>query len=262
MVTDSLFGSDNFGVVSLWLFLAIAGRYLLVAGGFFWVFYGWQAQIWFPRRLNRTAYRSGQLIHEVKWSLVTSAVFAVAGALSIALWRRGWTAIYAQISHYGWLYFWLSIFLAMLLHETYYYWFHRWMHLPRVFPVVHKVHHISLVTSPWTAFSFHPWEALIQALFLPLLVICLPLHPWAIAIYLTIMTLSSVVNHLNIEIGPGWLLNSWLGKALISATHHSLHHTQLKYNFGLYFRFWDQWLRTESPSLNRLYSRSAPDQEP
>jgi hypothetical protein len=40
------------------------------------------------------------------------------------------------------------------------------------------------------------------------------------------------------------------GKWLIGATHHSLHHKQFKYNYGLYFTFWDKWKKTESP----LYS--------
>lgn len=249
MTPEYLFSSDNFLYIAFWLFLAVAGRYLLVAGLFFAFFYGIQSLKWQPRRINTTSYRQGQIAQEITWSVVTSAIFAISGALTILLWRDGKTAIYKNIDDYGFIYFFISIILAMLIHETYYYWLHRWMHLPKIFPLVHKIHHTSLVTSPWTAFSFHPWEALIQALFLPLLVILLPLNAWAILIYLTVMTLSSVINHLNIEIGPQWILKSWLGRLLISATHHSLHHTQLKYNFGLYFRFWDQWLGTESPLL-------------
>jgi sterol desaturase/sphingolipid hydroxylase (fatty acid hydroxylase superfamily) len=109
------------------------------------------------------------------------------------------------------------------------------------------VHHDSLVASPWTAFSFHPLEAVLEAIVLPLMVLFLPLHPYIIVLQLTIMTLSSVINHLDIEIYPKGFEKHWLGKWIIGATHHSLHHTQFRFNFGLYFTFWDKWMYTESP---------------
>ena len=60
------------------------------------------------------------------------------------------------------------------------------------------------------------------------------------------MTFSSVINHLDIEIYPK-NPNNILTKWVIGATHHSLHHKQFKYNFGLYFTFWDKIEKTESP---------------
>jgi Delta7-sterol 5-desaturase len=44
-----------------------------------------------------------------------------------------------------------------------------------------------------------------------------------------------------------------LGRWLIGATHHSLHHKQFRYNYGLYFTFWDKWKRTESPLYEHLF---------
>jgi Delta7-sterol 5-desaturase len=44
-----------------------------------------------------------------------------------------------------------------------------------------------------------------------------------------------------------------IGRGLIGATHHSLHHKQFKYNYGLYFTFWDKWKRTESPVYEQLF---------
>jgi Delta7-sterol 5-desaturase len=147
----------------------------------------------------------------------------------------------------------LSLAVAMLAHETYYYWLHRWMHQPRIFRIVHKVHHDSNITSPWTAFSFHPLEGVLQAVFLPLLLMVLPMHLYVIILQLTIMTLSSVINHLDIEIYPKRFYKHFLGKWLIGATHHSLHHKQFKYNYGLYFTFWDKWKGTESPWYEGLF---------
>jgi sterol desaturase/sphingolipid hydroxylase (fatty acid hydroxylase superfamily) len=64
------------------------------------------------------------------------------------------------------------------------------------------------------------------------------------------MTFSSVINHLDIEIYPKNSGKSW-GKWVIGATHHSLHHKQFKYNFGLYFTFWDRLKKTESPGFEK-----------
>ncbi|HVK97181.1 MAG TPA: sterol desaturase family protein, partial [Flavisolibacter sp.] len=108
-------------------------------------------------------------------------------------------------------------------------------------------------TSPWTAFSFHPLEGLLQAIFLPALLFLMPMHLYVLIFQLTFMTFSSVVNHLDIEIYPKKFNKHSVGKWLIGATHHSLHHKQFKYNYGLYFTFWDKWKKTESPAYHQLF---------
>jgi sterol desaturase/sphingolipid hydroxylase (fatty acid hydroxylase superfamily) len=45
-----------------------------------------------------------------------------------------------------------------------------------------------------------------------------------------------------------------MGKWIIGATHHSLHHKQFKYNYGLYFTFWDKLKKTESPLFDKLFA--------
>ena len=72
-----------------------------------------------------------------------------------------------------------------------------------------------------------------------------PMHYSVILFQLIIMTVSSVINHLDIEIYPKNCYNTF-GKWIIGATHHSRHHKQFKYNYGLYFTFWDRLKKTES----------------
>jgi sterol desaturase/sphingolipid hydroxylase (fatty acid hydroxylase superfamily) len=67
------------------------------------------------------------------------------------------------------------------------------------------------------------------------------------------MTFSSVINHLDIEVYPKGFYKHFFGRWLIGATHHSLHHKQFKYNYGLYFTFWDKWKGTESPLYAQLF---------
>jgi sterol desaturase/sphingolipid hydroxylase (fatty acid hydroxylase superfamily) len=228
------------------IFLIVVIRYFLIAGGFFAVFYAWRPERFSKRKINTKAHPKGQFWYEFRYSLITSVIFAFMGAATVVLWQKGYTAIYTDIENYGWFWFFLSVPVAMFIHETYYYWLHRWMHRPKVYKAIHKVHHNSLITSPWTAFSFHPIEGLLEGIILPLIVIFLPMHPIAILAHLTIMTLTSVINHLDVEIYPKNTLKHPFGKLWIGASHHSLHHQKFTCNYGLYFRVWDRWMGTES----------------
>ncbi len=241
-------------MLTLIFFVIIIARYFLVAGLFYFVFYVWVPDKWKERKINPKAYDPKQLKKEIKWSVITTFIFSVAGTIAVVLWQQGFTKVYTGIDEYGWWYLPVSLIAFMFLQETYYYWIHRWMHIPSVFRIVHKVHHDSRIASPFTAFSFHPIEGLLQAIFLPLLLMILPMHYYVIIILLTIMTFSSVINHLDIEIYPGGA-HSFLATWLIGATHHSLHHKQYKYNYGLYFTFWDKIKKTESPEFNKLFKK-------
>ena len=231
-------------------FVAIVVRYFLAAGIFYLYYFRWKSDQFKGRVLSRRRLRKNQVRKEILWSIKSSAVFALVGVGAYWLWEQGLTAIYLDPAAYGYWYLPVSLVVAMLIHETYYYWVHRWMHLPGVYKYVHKVHHDSLTPTPWTAFSFHPWESLIEALILPLILLVIPMHVGVLLFYLLLMTISSVVNHLDIEIYPESFRKSWLGKQLIDATHHHYHHSEFKTNYGLYFTFWDKLMRTESPKMS------------
>lgn len=242
------------------MFVVVIGRYLLIAGLFHMLFYKWFPGNWQSRKINARAYKQDQFKKEVRWSTITAALFALAGSIMLVLWQKGYTKVYLKVDDYPLWWIPLSLVVAMLLHETYYYWLHRWMHHPSIFKIVHKVHHDSNITSPWTAFSFHPLEGVLQAVFLPLLLLLLPMHIYVVLTQLTIMTFSSVINHLDIEVYPKNFHKNRLGKWLIGATHHSLHHKQFKYNYGLYFTFWDKWKKTESPLYEKLFEEKTTKQ--
>jgi sterol desaturase/sphingolipid hydroxylase (fatty acid hydroxylase superfamily) len=247
-------------ILTLIFFIIITGRYFLAAGFFYIIFYMWFPAKWKSRKLNTKNYKPGQFKIEIKWSIITSLLFSIAGTVTVVLWQKGYTKVYTSADLYGWWYLPVSLVAFMLLHETYYYWLHRWMHKPSVFRRVHKVHHDSHITSPFTAFSFHPAEGFLQAIFLPIMLMILPMHYYVIIIQLTLMTISSVINHLGIEIYPKKFNDNFFGKWIIGATHHSLHHKQFKYNYGLYFTFWDKIKKTESPLFKKLFETTTQPQ--
>lgn len=237
------------------MFLMVVFRYSLVAGIFYVVFYIIDPKGFRSRKVQPPTKDKKQFKREILWSTLTSLFFALAGAGMVVLWQKGHTAIYEDIDQYSWWWLPISFLIAAILHETYYYWLHRWMHKPKVYKLIHKVHHDSHITSPWTSFSFHPGEGILQSVIIPVVILFLPMHYWTIVSLLTFMTLTSAVNHSNVEIYPKGFHRHWLGKWLIGATHHSLHHTQYRFNFGLYFTFWDKWMKTESDKYPTDFER-------
>ncbi|ELR70462.1 sterol desaturase family protein [Fulvivirga imtechensis AK7] len=244
-MSSEVTSTASFLLLTSIFFVAIVLRYFLVAGIFHLHYYVVKPGAYRYRKLGKEVNNS-QIRREILRSITSSIVFAVAGAGSFWLWQEGYTAIYLEADQYGHWYLPVSLIIAMLIHETYYYWVHRLMHHPGIFRVVHKAHHDSLSPTPWTAFSFHPWESLLEAIILPLILIIVPLHPAVIGFHLMIMTVSSVINHLGIEVYPVKFLEHPVGKLFIGATHHHLHHKEFRTNFGLYFTFWDKWMGTES----------------
>jgi Delta7-sterol 5-desaturase len=255
---ESLFKLDLtkplvFASLCLIMFVIIVSRYFILSGIFHLYFYVWKHKEWELRKINKKAYPPQQFKKEVYWSMITALIFAVFGAILGVFWQKGYTAIYLNINDFPLWWFPISIVISMFIHETYYYWLHRLMHHPKLYKQVHQIHHDSRITSAWTAFSFHPIEGILEALIMPLIVIFIPMHLYAIIIHLTIMTVTAAINHLDIEIYPRNWFGNILGKHVIGATHHSHHHKFYRFNFGLYFTFWDKWAKTESPSFEKDY---------
>ncbi|MEL7491095.1 MAG: sterol desaturase family protein [Pseudomonadota bacterium] len=221
-------------------------RYFLVAGLFYYLLWGRPAEKVRARRLADRRPQKEVVRHEIKMSLISSAIYAIPGAIIIEAYKLGGTAIYTEIGGpVGWLYLPLSVLIYLFIHDTYFYWTHRAMHLPALFKATHLTHHRSRQPTPWAAFSFHPWEALISAWILPLAAFIIPIHLGAVVFLLVFMTVYSVINHAGWEVFPRFMTNGLFGKIFISASHHNVHHKDYHANYGLYFRFWDYWMGTD-----------------
>ena len=240
-------------------FFVIFFRYVLVSLIFNVVFTIILKDRFKSRRISEALRKPNQSWREISWSALTSAIFTISGVGMVWLFENGQTAIYTDPIEYGIWYLPVSLLVAMLIHEAYYYFLHRWMHNPRIFRLFHYVHHDSIVTSPWTAFSFHPIESILQALIVPLIIIFIPMHMSVIFFLLILMTVTATINHLHIEIYPKGFANNWFGKWWIGASHHSLHHSKYRFNYGLYFTFMDKWFGTESPNYLPLFKEKTED---
>lgn len=187
-----------------------------------------------------------QIRREIWWSLASAAIYgAPAGIIAWGWQNRGWTRIYGDIHAFPLWYLPVSVLLYLIAHDSWFYWTHRWMHLPRPFRIAHAVHHASRPPTAWAAMAFHPIEAISGAVAIPLLVFVIPIHPYALGVVLTVMTVMGVTNHMGWEVFPAFMWRGPMGAWLITASHHQRHHEHYGGNYGLYFRFWDRLCGTD-----------------
>jgi sterol desaturase/sphingolipid hydroxylase (fatty acid hydroxylase superfamily) len=241
------------------LTLIIAARYLVFSGLAYWLLWQRGGEKLRARRLNRDRPMRRVIMQEIRLSLLSSAFYAAPAAVALVWWLHGGTAIYDDWTLYGGApYLLLSAFIYLVIQDTHYYWMHRLMHHPKLFSWTHAGHHRSRQPTPFASFAFDPAEAALVAWLLPAMAFVIPVHIGVVIALLTLMTVTAVMNHSGWEILPERFVNGPVGRHLISATHHSLHHQRYGKNFGLYFRFWDRLMGTDTMPEMGEASRARP----
>ena len=199
------------------------------------------------RRVRLRTPGSGQRLHELGHSLGTALVFSLVGLGVYHGVEAGIFGVYSRIADRGWLYWIASLILIVLVHDTYFYWTHRWLHHPWLFVRLHRTHHVSVAPTQWAAYSFSVREALTQAAFLPLFLVSVPTHELVLFIWMGYQVIRNVMGHCGVELIPlQWLAARWW-HCFTTTLHHDLHHASGRWNYGLYFAWWDRWCDTEHP---------------
>ena len=192
-----------------------------------------------------------QALRELGHSMLTVLVFSLVGTGVLLGYHLGLSKIYFAPGQYGWAWLVASFFVFVILHDAWFYWTHRLMHHPRMFRRVHRTHHLSVAPTPWTAYSFSPAEALVQALYLPVALLVLPVHQAVLFLWMIWMVLRNVMGHCGTELLPRAWLAGWWGRWCTTTLHHEMHHAYGRHNYGLYFVWWDRWCRTEHPEYRQ-----------
>lgn len=214
---------------------------------------GWVA----TRRLqSRIASRSDRL-REIRHSLVTVGIFAVNGYGVHLGAQYGVFAIHAALPR-GELAQAATTLAAMIIaHDAWFYWTHRAMHHPRLFRYFHRTHHRSHTPTPWAAYAFDWPEAVVQALFLPLFLSIVPVHALVLFVFLVHMIVRNVMGHAGVELFPrAWAGSPWLGW-ITTTTHHDMHHATARWNYGLYFSWWDRLMHTQHPAYLQVFEQAS-----
>ncbi len=236
-------------------FMLIIGllRYLFFAGIAFYIFYKIYDKAWRKYKIQLKLPATSDYYREIGYSLLTATIFAIVGILIFRTPLRNYTQLYRNIGDWGWWYWALSIILMLIIHDTYFYWTHRAMHHPRLFKTFHRIHHKSTNPSPWAAFAFHPLESIVEVGVIIPIVILIPIHWTALVVWLNLMMLYNVYGHLGYELYPKNFGKHPIGKWMNTSVNHNMHHKYFKGNYGLYFRFWDEWMGTTHPKYEQKY---------
>jgi sterol desaturase/sphingolipid hydroxylase (fatty acid hydroxylase superfamily) len=239
---------------SFWLTMVtkISGRYLLLATVSFLVFYVVFKKQFQTRKIQSAFPKLGDYGRDLLHSLVSVFIFATMAYVVIVLLKPynhfikapfNTVSIWYHLFSFGWLFF---------LHDAYFYWIHRLMHVPFLFKHVHLVHHRSTNPSPWTAYAFHPLEALLEAGIIAVAAFTVPVHTHLFGSFMLFQILYNIYGHLGYELYPRMLEHKFLGKWINTGVAHNQHHKFFKGNYGLYTLIWDRMLGT----LRKDYSEA------
>lgn len=232
-------------------------RYLFGAGGVYLVINVLLAPRLAARKIRLDFPGWAQMRREILAGLRTVAVFATVGIGVTLAAIAGYLNVYEKIGDYGWIWFSASVLLIIVVHDGYFYWTHWLMHNRKGLRRLHMLHHRSYNPTAFTSYAFDTGEALLHAVFLPLFLLVVPMHPLALLAFTSHMMLRNAVGHCGYEVFPADRNGRPLFDWMTTVTHHDLHHAYAGYNFGLYFTWWDRWMGTEHPDYIEAYSAAA-----
>ena len=237
--------------------LVEGARYAVVAGLLWLVLHVWARQRLAHRLICEWPTRR-DLRRELAYSFSTLLVFAALGVVVVAGLVQGQMVIYGKPERYGWWWLLLSLPALLLWHDVYFYATHRLLHTRWLFRHVHGVHHRSRQPSPWAAYAFHPVEALVNGLVLPLALLMVPLH-WAVVLLFSLhQIVRNAHGHAAVETLPRGFTRHRLGRHFTTTTHHHLHHETAQGHYGLWFTWWDRWCGTERADYHARFDAATP----
>jgi Delta7-sterol 5-desaturase len=247
----------NLSFFEMWqnAYINIGSRYFLMAGIVFFLFYIVFKNTFTARKVQSKFPQLSDYGRDIFYSIISIAIFA-----AIAIWTffiiKPYTNMYDKISDYGFLYYSFTFVWMFFLHDAYFYWSHRLMHHPKIFKYVHLIHHKSNNPSPWTAYAFHPIEAVIEAFIVTVIAFSIPTHHSAITIYMLFQIAYNVYGHLGYEIFPAGLNKHWFGKWLNTSVSHNMHHKYSVKNYGLWTTIWDRMMGTMHEKYDEAYQNA------
>jgi lathosterol oxidase len=230
-------------------------HYVLAAFVLWWVLHRWMRQRLAHRLIADWPTRA-DVRREMTYSLSTLLIFAAQGLVVFAGVMRGDFDIYFAPGQHGLLWLGLSLPAMLLWHDFYFYWTHRALHSRWLFRHVHGLHHRSRNPSPWAAYAFHPLEALINSLVVPLALCVVPLHGLVLLAFSIHQIVRNAHGHAAVETMPRGFTRHWLGGRFTTTTHHHLHHETSQGNYGLWFTWWDRWMGTERADYLKRFDKT------
>jgi|SRR5215469_6359002 len=153
-----------------------------------------------------------------------------------------------------------TFLLTFVWTELWHYASHVAMHT-KALHFIHKEHHRSRVTDPWTSVSFSVLEKLIFSAgilgFLALVSQWLRLSLFGIFAYYVLYFFTNTLGHTNFEIRKPGYYSRLMGSVFNSPTYHTLHHARYIKNYGLMTPWLDRLFGTEWSDVAEVQTRVA-----
>lgn len=225
-----------YGVLAAATLLWFVLIYTLIAGGAYWI-----ALYRIPEAITNAAgrqqrLRPGQVREELWLSALSIAIFALQTAGVVWLIRHG--ALTVDWHRSPWHLLW-ELPVLYLWNEVHFFVIHRALHFKPLYRSVHIWHHRSVITTPFSAYSFHPVESFLLGSVMPLALLLHAFSPWAL-LGLTVMSLIlNVSGHLPYEeIHP----RSKLFKHMLGhSRYHNRHHREFHTHYAFSLVWLDRW---------------------
>jgi Delta7-sterol 5-desaturase len=200
----------------------------------------------FGRVIESRPLFDGQISWELKHSAVSIAIFAAYGALTIFLDKRGILSIAWEQPQLG--RFLLDLVVLTLWNEVHFYLIHRSLHHPWWFKKVHRVHHRSVTTTPFSTYSFHWFEATALSSVMITAMVFWHFNVYVLIIFPAVSLFMNTIGHLNFTVFSDANINS-----IASASRrHAGHHKYLSGNYGFLLPYLDRWFNTR---INQLENK-------
>ena len=177
--------------------------------------------------------RPGQVRDELLYSGLSILIFAGQAVGLVWLLRLGW--LEASWDRSPWHLVW-ELPVLYLWNEVHFFAVHRVLHWPPLYRSVHIQHHRSVITTPFSAYSFHPVESFLLGSVMPLALVLHPFSPLAL-LGLTIMSLLlNVAGHMPHErVRPAFAF------AVPHTRYHNRHHREFHTHFSFSLSPLDVW---------------------
>lgn len=197
-----------------------------------------------------------QIRREILDSVIASIVFSISGLVISLGVQHGVLQIDTSLTMSDWWKVCLNFILLVVIQDAFFYWSHRLLHHPRLFRLIHLRHHLSRNPTAFAAIAFSIPEAIVQSLFLVLFMLVIPVDIYALGLWLVFYVFRSAVGHCGCELFPNAFIKNRFLELSTTTTHHDQHHLSGRYNYGLYFTWWDRAFRTEHPNYRTSFLRA------
>ena len=187
--------------------------------------------------LDKRPLKPGQLQREWRQSLYSVLLFGIGMVVPWGLLQLGWAQL-APSASAGRVA--LEIVVLMIWNDVHFWINHRLLHA-RALVRFHGDHHRSVVTTPWSTYSFHPIEAAMLGNIILLPMMVHDFYFWSLASVPVLSLLLNLIGHSNYDFFPK-VSNT---HPLAASRRHHFHHARPNGNFGFALPFMDQLMRTQ-----------------